>query len=221
MNARDRRLATDTAAVDWIETGGELGALLTEAALLRQYLPPHNHLRVEDETCAWRLVPRSGALQPVLASADDLFFGHEPELYGPYATPLKAREALQAIAAAHRLCHALLGLEKARPGKACSAHQEGGCGGACVGLESAAEHEARLLGALQSQKMQAWPYAGAIAIEENGERHLVNGWAYLGTARNEQEKADLLNAGPRRFEREVYRILQKWLPAVEGRIERL
>lgn len=219
MNARDRRLASDTAAVDWMENGGELGALLLETALLRQHLPEHNHLRPEDETCAWRLLSRGGVLQPVLAAAEDMFFAHDPELYGLYATPAKAKEALHAIAASQRLCPSLLGLEKARAGKPCSAHPAGNCDGACIGQESAAEHGERLRAALQSQKMQAWPYPGPIAIEENGAWHLIDGWAWLGTARNEKEKNDLLQAGPRRFEREVYRLLQKWLPSLDGRIE--
>ncbi|GIZ52292.1 exonuclease domain-containing protein [Noviherbaspirillum aridicola] len=219
MNARDRRLASDTAAVDWMENGGELGAQLLETSLLREHLPPHNHLRAEDETCAWRLLQRGALLRPVLASAEDMFFAHDPELYGLFAAPARAREALQAIAAAQRLCPALLGLEKTRAGKACSAHAGGGCGGACIGRESADEHNARLRAALESHRMEAWPYPGAIAIEDNGAWLLIDGWAWLGTARNEKEKADLLQAGPRRFEREVYRLLQKWLPMLDGRIE--
>jgi DNA polymerase-3 subunit epsilon len=216
MSARDRKLASETAAVDCIETAGELGSLLLEASLLQQSAPPYNHRRADGEqTCAWRLLPRGGALKAVLAGAEDLFFAYEPELYGLYSTPAKAQEALQAIAATHRLCPALLGLEKLRPGKSCSAYPAGKCGGACVGQESIAENDARLRAALQSQRLQAWPYPGPVGIAEDGALHVIDGWAYLGTAHTAAERAALLQKGQQRFDRDVYKLLQKWLPKLE------
>ncbi|HEY8605813.1 MAG TPA: exonuclease domain-containing protein [Noviherbaspirillum sp.] len=219
MTGRDRLLAAETAEVDWIETSGELGALLLESALLRQHATPYNHVRGDDETCAWRLLPRGGALQGAVATSDDLFFAYDPELYGLYANPAKAREALRAVADSQGLCHALLGLEKTRAGKSCSARAAGHCRGACIGLESVEEHNQRVRAALQSQRLQAWPYPGPVAIPENGAWHLVDGWAYLGTAHNEMEKADLLKGGRRRFDRDVYRILQKWLPVFSEKVK--
>lgn len=217
--ARERHLSQETERIEWIETGGEIGALLQEVRLIKQLMPVYNRNAHDDkEVCAWRLLSRNGQLKATLAYADDLFFAYDPELYGLYGNPGKAADALRAIAAAHGLCLAALGLEKPRGGKGCSARRAGTCLGACVGQESLEEHNARAREALQSVRLQAWPYPGPIGIREAGIVHVIEGWAYLGCGRSGEDIMALLAKGQQRFDRDVYQILQKRLPELTDQI---
>ena len=52
------RISMQLARIEWIETAGELGALLTEARLVKELLPVHNRLlRRAGELCAFRWTP--------------------------------------------------------------------------------------------------------------------------------------------------------------------
>lgn len=218
-SARELELSQQIERIEWVACGGELGALLREAALVKQLAPSHNRqLRNNEEVCSWRLVEKDGHLLPVLATPQDLFFGHDPHLYGLFSSTRKAREALRAIAEAHRLCPALLGLEKHAPGKPCFASQVDKCDGACAGREPLPVHDERLTAALQSLHLQPWPYAGPIAVRENGDLHVVDCWAYLGSVASLEDAAPLLAKGQQRFDRDTYLILRKWLDRHRGTV---
>jgi DNA polymerase-3 subunit epsilon len=221
-SSKELRISQQIERIDWVETAGEIGALLQEAALVKKLMPTHNHqLRANEEVCAWRLLMKNGKLQPALATTDDLFFGHDPQLYGLYISKRNATDALKSIADAHSLCHALLGLEKVRNGKPCFARQVKKCRGACAGNESIDAHNQRILAALQELQLQPWPFDGAIGIREDAAVHVVDCWAYLGTVESLQQATALLEKGRQRFDRDVYQILQKRLPELGERIVRL
>ena len=125
LSVREMEISQQMTRLEWIETGGgtqhDLGALLTEAVLVKQRLPAYNRLlRKSDDTCAWRLVVdrTRGRWKLGLARPDDLFFAQDTDLYGPFATPRQAGVALRAIADAHGLCPAVLRLDKSRAGQA-------------------------------------------------------------------------------------------------------
>lgn len=222
LSSKELKISQQVERLEWIETAGEIGALLQEAALVKKLMPAHNHqLRLNEEVCSWRLVNRKGKVQPVLATTDDLFFGHDPQLHGLFISKRKATDALNAIADGNELCHALLGLEKVRSGKPCFASQVKKCRGACTGNESIESHNERVISALQGAQLQPWPYEGAIGIREENVLHVIDCWAYLGTVATEQEAAELLQKGRQRFDRDVYLILHKQLPKLEEQIVRL
>ena len=53
-DARDMKIAQQVKRVDWIETAGELGALIEEARLVKSLAPVYNRrLRRATELCAW------------------------------------------------------------------------------------------------------------------------------------------------------------------------
>ncbi|WP_151447135.1 3'-5' exonuclease family protein [Lacisediminimonas profundi] len=223
---RELTLCQQTERVEWVETAGELGALLQEALLVKERMPAQNKkLRHSEDLCAWRLLRKAGRLQPVLARPDgDLFFAHDSQLYGLFTSSRAATEALRSIAEAHQLCPVLLGLEKLRAGQAgrpCFASQIGKCSGACAGHEDPAAHDERVLAALESLRLKPWPYAGAIGIREGEATHVVDAWAYVGTGSNQDELARLVARGQQPFDRDVYQILQKWLPKLGPRISLL
>ena len=209
---KDMSLSQQLRRIEWIETAGELGALLTEAKLIKQLLPTHNQrLRRKNDLCTWQLQQTAEHLRPQLAWADALDFGSQDSLYGLYHNLRDAQKALRSIADNNQLCLSLLGLEKTSPGKPCFAHQLKKCKGACVGLEAPLQHAARLQLAMHKLKLASWPYPGAIGIREGDELHIVDHWCYIGTAKNDEDIAELLTAGKPAFDRDSYQILIKSL----------
>ena len=214
---KDMRIAAEVRRVDWMETAGELGALLAEARLVKRLAPAHNRrLRRAGELCAWRWPASEPGTAPQLVAVpdpDDAGFGN---LYGLFRSRRAALEALREIALEHQLCHRLLGLEQ-RTGP-CFAYQIRRCRGACVGTETPRAHAARLAVAFAGLRMPPWPYAGRIGVREtaaDGRRsdlHVLDRWCHLGTVHSTEELHDLQEAAPRPlFDPDIYRILTRFL----------
>jgi DNA polymerase-3 subunit epsilon len=212
-SAKEMAIAQQVRRIDWVETAGEIGALLKESALVKQLQPTHNRLlRKNDETCTWTLVDEGeGWLRPQLVLAGDLEFDIRTACYGLFKTTKEANEVLRALAESHNLCDILLGLEKAKPGKPCFGHQLKRCKGACVGKEPLAKHTMRLMTALTGLKLVSWPFPGPALIREGDEAHLIEGWRYLGTARSDEELHALLDNPRPAFDRDAYKLLAKYV----------
>lgn len=210
-SAKEMSLAQQVRRIDWIETAGEIGALLKESALVKELLPTHNRqLRKNAEVCTWTLVDEGGGwLRPQLARAGDLDFGIATSCYGLFKNGKEASDVLRGLAAEHGLCDILLGLEKRIPGKPCFGHQLRRCKGACIGREPPAKHSLRLMTGLVRLKLVAWPFPGPALIREGDEAHVVDAWRYLGSTRDEAGIAALLAGGRPAFDRDTYRILAK------------
>jgi DNA polymerase-3 subunit epsilon len=214
---KDMQIARQIKRIDWKQTAGELGALLLESKLVKQLTPVHNRqLRRNSQLCAWQWRDNEIDTPPRLATAADIDPAGFGDLYGLFRSRATAIEALRELAASHELCTILLGLEK-RDG-ACFAHQIKRCRGACVGLESHAQHALRLKMALSAMRTLPWPFAGRIAIREStadgetAELHVVDRWCHLGTVRSESELHDLADhtAAPV-FDVDTYKILKRFL----------
>jgi DNA polymerase-3 subunit epsilon len=217
--AKDMRITQQVARVDWIETAGELGALLAESRLIKELLPVHN--RRERRIANFYAWEWDGALEskaPLrLVTAGDAETLRLEHLFGTFRAKHAAVAALTAIAEEQGLCPVLLGLEPAcKAGAPCFSHQLKRCRGACCGKESTAAHNLRLMHALQSLRLAQWPYTGAIGLSErSGEKsevHLFERWCFLGTARTEAEIYEKLELRGRPvFDLDIYKILKREL----------
>jgi DNA polymerase-3 subunit epsilon len=216
--AREMRILTEIKRVEWIETAGELGALLLESRLVKEKQPVYNRqLRREKALCAWRL-HESPAANPVLklVQLDDICPTQWGQLYGSYRSKRQATDALRLLADNHALCPQLLGLESGKG--ACFACQLGRCKGACTGRESLAVHHLRLQMALSQQRLQAWPHPGRVAIREYQEQsgrtdiHVFEQWCHIATV-NDPEELDAISQTRQAlaFDLDTYRLLQKRL----------
>jgi len=214
---KDMRIAQQIKRIDCKQTAGELGALLLESRLVKQLAPVHNRqLHRNSQWCAWYWRDGDNASAPQLAAAEDIDPARIGDWYGMFRSRATALEALREIAAARGLCTILLGLEQ-RDGP-CFAYQIKRCRGACVGLESRAQHALRLKDALSSLRTLPWPFAGRIGVRENspdGEHsdlHVLDRWCYLGTARSETELHDITdNRAAPVFDVDTYKILKRFL----------
>jgi DNA polymerase III subunit epsilon len=211
--------------IDWVETAGELGALLCEAEWIKTQKPQYNR-RAKSLTPPYTLraagTPVAGGFAAVEAVTID---GVDPsdleQCFGVFHSEKDARKALGDIARAQRLCLKVLGIEDGEG--SCLAYQIGQCRGACVGKEPRMLHDLRLRLALSSLKLKPWPFPGRIALRERNPRsgefqdaggadlHVIDHWTYLGTARSEDEltalRAKPASAG---FDMDVYKILVRY-----------
>ncbi|WP_028537061.1 exonuclease domain-containing protein [Paludibacterium yongneupense] len=202
--------------VDWHETIGEFGARLLELRLQREHKPRLNPRARLAECCSIQLeAGEGGLLRPRIVTPEEIDFSRTDSLFGLFRGAREARKVLQEMARAAGLCQSVLGVEQvtSRKGEACHGHRGGYCRGACIGRESAESHNARLRKALERVKVKAWPFAGAIEIEEcdevSGETatHVFDRWCYLGSRRGGEAAA----AGNPLFDSDIYRLLSGYL----------
>lgn len=222
-NPDEDRMLRQATAISFERTAGEIGALLLEASLIKQQQPLYNQkLRRNKQLCALRLDADG---RPEVAYSKDVDFATTPELYGLYASRHAALEGLRALADAHRLCYAVLGLEKPAGGRGCFRSMLRQCAGACCGRESLAEHGERLLAALDGLRIACWPHPGAVGLVERwpadtGESmlqiHVVRNWHYLGSA-SSAEQARQLGRTATGFDADGYKILCR--PLLTGQAE--
>ncbi len=212
------RLAAQVRRVDWLETRGLLGAMLKEAEWLRTLQPICNRRRKGDQSVTLLparpglAAPPGPPVEPV--PMDKLEAADLQHCFGVFHSDKDARKALGEIARAQQLCLKVLGLEDS-PGS-CLAYQCGRCRGACAGKEPRALHDVRLMVALSSLKLKAWPFPGRVALRERDFRgsalHVVDHWSYLGTARTDEELAEIgAGRSEAAFDPDVYRILVRHL----------
>ncbi|MER2555723.1 MAG: exonuclease domain-containing protein [Thauera sp.] len=208
---RELSLSQQVRRIEWIETAGEIGALLEEARLVKKLQPTHNRqLRRNRELCTWRLVTDIvGDWRLELVHAADLDFGRCDDLYGFFRSRREATNRLRALARDHALCPPLLGLDKPPQGARCFDFQLKRCRGACHGGESPQAHALRLIEALHAMKVEHWTWPGPIGLREGEAIHVVDGWRWLGTATDEGTLADILDIGRPAFDLDVYKILVK------------
>ena len=218
--AREMRIAQEIRRVEWVETAGELGALLLEARLVKEMQPLLNRqLRRERTLCAWRLDENPNSRPLItLVRGDDLQPREFGQMYGVYRSKNQALSGLRELADTHGLCHQALGLESGN-GR-CFAHQIGRCKGVCCGGEKPELHHLRLKLALQQQQLRIWPHAGLIGLREHNtntgrtDMHVFDQWCHLATVQNEAELDDVVRSNSSlAFDLDTYRLLLKHLAA--------
>jgi DNA polymerase-3 subunit epsilon len=219
--SRDEQLAAQVHRVEWLQTCGELGAMLLEADWIRSQRPPYNrHLKDNGDSVTLRpAADASGRMQ--LQRIDSLEPQDLTQCFGVFHAEKDARKALTDIARARELCLKVLGLEESSG--SCFAFQVGKCRGACTGKEPLVLHNMRVQLALSALKIKSWPFPGRIALRErhlsrfateasiDGELHVLDHWAYVGSARCADDLAVLARQGAgAAFDVDVYKILLRY-----------
>jgi DNA polymerase-3 subunit epsilon len=227
--ANDIRLSGEIRRIEVEESAGELGALLREARLVKELLPLHNYkLRRKMNACFVRLPELSAA--PEILLNKDIDWGERgagaESLFGPFAARLNVRKLLEELAHEHGFCWRQLGWEKR--GGPCFARQVRKCRGACIGEESPAQHNLRLATALAPWRVADWPWPGRIVVRERHpdghfeEAHVFERWCHLGSARSEDQLADLATVRAEiDFDPDIYKILQSYLAKYRSTVRAL
>lgn len=205
----EAKMIAQTRRIDFIETAGEIGALLLEAQMIKTHSPLFNiRLRRLRNLNTIRLKQTESGLEPEIISSKDTAMGQTEGLYGLFNSVRSAQERLRELAQENQLCHALMGLEKLSK-RGCFGLQIKTCLGACVGQEARATHDQRLFSALVDMKVHAWPYQGAINLIEstNGwtQKHRIQNWRHLATwcSKKQSNKSSVES----NFDLDTYKIL--------------
>ena len=221
-SSKDMRIGQQVNRVEWLETAGELGALLLESRLIKERQPIHNR-RLRSSRDLFSLSLAGGLNQVPLVNiiwGDDIDPALFEYLYGLFRSKKAAIEALRRIATDNRLCPRMIGIESGKG--ACFAQQLKRCDGVCTGRESPELHYLRLKQALVPYRLKSWPYPGKIGIREldedtdRSQLHIFEHWCHLGTAEDEGELEEIMRAHSSAnasfsFDLDIYNLLQRSL----------
>ena len=216
-STRDRKMAAEVTRVEWFAAAGELGMLIKKAQLLQRLSPSLNRRsRQVDDHCAilWDAV--DGPNPPILVDTDDPGFWARRSLYGLFRSRRVAVNAMRELADAHGLCHIAIGLEQGKG--PCLGRRLNRCRGLCIGEESTIAHAMRMTQALQSLRMQEWPFPGRVGICEHdsvtgrSEIHVFDRWRHLGSYDSQADLEEaLLERQEASFDFDTYKLLRKFL----------
>ncbi|QAU33700.1 GIY-YIG nuclease family protein [Janthinobacterium sp. 17J80-10] len=215
--AEEMTMLAATRRVDFMQTAGEIGALLLESQLIKRHQPAFNVLLKFSGASFTLYLPQDSHRLRVV-DADECDACQADGLYGLFASRSDAEQALHALVRREQLCPAMLGLESTTHGRACFAHQIGRCRGACIGRETGQAHAQRLRLALTALQAAVWPHGGPIGIiEQEGkwrQVHVIDCWSYIGSLPGRRSRIAL----PARhgIDIDTYKILAK--PLAEGRL---
>jgi excinuclease Cho len=207
-------MIAQTRRIDFIETAGEIGALLLESRMIKEQSPLFNQrLRRVRALCSIRLSSTDKGKLPEVVDSKSVNLGETAGLYGLFSSDHAANARLKELAQQHMLCMSVLGLEKTSA-RGCFGLQIKTCLGACVGKEDRHTHDQRLLSALVDSQVEVWPFSGPIDLIEESDgwvqRHRVNNWCYLGTRCSRASSTSKLNEFKQHdFDLDSYKILVK------------
>lgn len=199
---KDFKLHSQIAHIDYRRTPSDFGACLLENQEIKRHLPVHN-VRLRRVKKMFQICLRGSHgdaqgihIKPV--AADEVPDTDKQE-YGLFRTVRHASEYLRQLADQHRLCHRILGLERAVAGRQspCFRFQLKRCAGACCGEESLLEHNQRLQQALAATQIKDWPWESAVVVIEKSRQepdltwlHLIDGWVYVAALTSIAEVPD-------------------------------
>jgi len=220
-SSKDMRIGQQVSRVEWMQTAGELGALLVESKLIKERQPIHNR-RLRSSRDLFSLSLAGGLNQVPLVNiitGDDIDPTLFEYLYGLFRSKKAAIEGLRRIATENRLCPRMIGIESGKG--VCFAQQLKRCDGVCAGKESPELHYLRLKQALVPYRLRSWPYPGKIGIRERNEDtdrselHVFENWCHIGTVKDEGELEEIMRGRTSStsftFDLDIYNLLQRSL----------
>lgn len=216
-SSREMKMCQQVHKVKAVPTAGELGALLLESRLIKELRPIYNVAarRHRDIVIARKGTTQDGYTSVHLEEIDHIEPADASSILAIFKHKKQGNGYLERIAKEHRLCHKLIGLQRTH--SYCFAYHLHQCNGACVGEEEPPVYNARVEMAFLDRRIKAWPFAGAILIEERdafsgeGEVFLVDQWCLVSSFRYSDSGYQLKVSGPHRFDYDAYKILSRYI----------
>lgn len=211
------KIAQTIANVSFVETQGELAALLLESKMVKELQPLHNRRlrKTQKLLMAHQSLDAAGYAHVSLEEVNAIEPEGHADVLAVYPRRSKARQSFDTLIRDFELCPKLFGLEKGKG--ACFLYQLKRCRGACIGKESPESYNARLQIAFERQRIKAWPFKGPMLIHERqpeGEKEIsliVDQWCVLAEVEQEEYCAPVVNWHEKVFDLDTYRILTSFL----------
>lgn len=213
LSRTDMKISQEVKSIEFIETAGELGALLLESTLIKEQKPLYNRLLRESRKMPILLktTDANGFNSVEIKELDLVDISEIENILGVFRTIKQTKEFLHTVAKEYSLCPRLLGLEKGKG--LCFYYHLGQCKGACNGQELNLKYNIRFDAGFYNKKIRPWRFDSPIIIKELGgreESHLVDKWCYLGSIKDESFDLESLRK-EYRFDYDTYKILNKFI----------
>jgi DNA polymerase III subunit epsilon len=217
-SSKEMQIALEVKHIEWIETAGELGALLLESKLIKERQPAYNRLlRLNRQLQSIRLAETLDQTPWVTyVSVDELDPSYFDLLYGMFRSKRSAMDTMRQIAIDHHLCPRFLGLKTGKG--ACFSYQLQKCSGVCAGKEPPELHYLRLKQALIGMRLKSWPYDGRIGIKEidkltgKTQIQVFEQWCHVATVEDDIQMDEAIQSRfELNFDLDTYKLLVKAL----------
>jgi DNA polymerase III subunit epsilon len=214
---KELRLAQTVKHISYVETAGELGALLLENAMIKRLQPLHNH-RQRRLDCLVVVTGRpnqSGYMELEMSRVKPHEVLQAKKLYAIFRSEKRAKQALADLSKQQKLCHKLLGLENGQG--ACFGYQLSYCRGACIQKERPEIYRLRLEAAFAGQGVDEWPYQGATLITEQDSRRqvweafVVDRWRVMMHLRRDEYGNTSSASEAAGFDLDTYKLIKRFL----------
>lgn len=163
----------------------------------------------------------SGHIAIQLEEAVDISPEQSESILAVYPRRGTAKASLEILQKTYDLCPKLLGLEKAKAG--CFSQQLGKCKGACIGKEDPESYNQRVKTAFGRQRIQQWPFAGAVTIQDVTSPVfsgiVVDKWCVLAHYHQEEGCDPVITPASKRFDLDAYKILQSHIAQHRARLK--
>lgn len=215
--AKEMHIAQQIKSIETHVTSGELGALLKEAAMIKELQPLYNRkLRVSRKMILMKKkVDAEGFMHIYFEDAGEIDPFATEDIVGVFRSKRQAKEFLIQKCKEYTLCEKLLGLENGKG--ACFGYRLETCNGACVKEENPLKYNIRVIEAFSTNSIKKWPFQNAIAIsekdelEKTAEYFVIDKWCLLGSF-TEQDGNSLQNKNfSYTFDLDTYKILLSFL----------
>ncbi len=209
-SGKEAKIFQTVKSIESRTTSGELGALLLESQLIKEYQPLYNRMLRKPHllTAVYRTVTPEGYYTVDARELSSISPEHIEGIVAIYRTRGHMKKSLVDLCYEHALCQKLMGLEKTN-GR-CFGSQIETCHGACVGSEPPAKYNMRFTEAFARTHIRQWPFPGPIGITEGGKVHVVYKWCYLGLIGGEYDRESVMGEEAA-FDYDTYKILASYL----------
>lgn len=216
MSSKQLRMCQKIARVEYIQTAGELGALLRESYLIKALQPLYNRqLRRHRKVITLRKVRTEQGYDTVeLDTLEHISADEVSDLLGIFRSKKQAKDFLFEISRKYKLCPKILGLENCV--SSCFAYRLKLCSGACITAEKPEMYNLRFLMACASYQFKNWGFEGPIEIVEKNpvsnlvEKFRLDKWCILNNVPSEEQSEFDLGTDYE-FDVDTYKILVRYL----------
>jgi DNA polymerase-3 subunit epsilon len=206
------KISQQIKSFEYIETSGELSALLLESTLIKKHQPLFNRLLREARKMVVLLKDSKNSFNTVKADVlENISVDELENILGVFKSQKQMKNFLFEVAKEFKLCPKLLGLDKSK--SACFNYHLGYCLGACKKLEKFLKYNLRFDEAFYNSKIRPWRFNSPIIIKEIGEKeeiHVIDKWCYLGSIKSEDDDLSSL-VKEYRFDLDTYKILYRYV----------
>ncbi len=204
-------ISEQTKHIDYIQTEGELGALLKEKKLIAELKPIYNRKLREIKTMPVAILSTNkyGYNCLKIKNSKDLEHSDIQNILSVFKSQGDLKRSLSIKAKDYKLCKKLLCLENSKG--ACFGVQIEACNGACINEEKPIKYNLRFLEAFMNSKVKVWPFKGPIVIPEGEIGHVIYMWCYLGLINNDKFEEIDVPINKMQFDWDIYKILSNYL----------